>query len=189
MTSLKIIGLCVAAAMVYGILHDQVTARVCVEYFTIGHPAIFRTESPTLLAIGWGVVATWWVGLFLGVGLALAARAGGRARLEIPDLLRPIAVLLASMGAISLVAGLAGYFASRAGWVWLVDPLASRVPVEKHSRFLADLWAHNAAYAAGFLGGLLVCFLVLRQRYRTSSPQSRRADANPLPPGQQPSGE
>ena len=39
--SLKIVVLCIVAAIVYGILHDQVTARVCVEYFTIGHPPIF----------------------------------------------------------------------------------------------------------------------------------------------------
>jgi hypothetical protein len=50
--SLKIILLCIEAAIVYGILHDQVTARVCVEYFTIGHPPIFHTDDPTLLAFG-----------------------------------------------------------------------------------------------------------------------------------------
>jgi len=62
----KIILLCLAAALVYRILHDQITARVCVEYFTVFHPPIFATHSPTLLALGWGVIATWWVGLLLG---------------------------------------------------------------------------------------------------------------------------
>lgn len=37
--SLKIVLLCIVAAIVYGILHDQVTARVCAEYFAIGHPS------------------------------------------------------------------------------------------------------------------------------------------------------
>jgi len=32
--SVGIVLLCVAAAVVYGIVHDQITARVCVEYFT-----------------------------------------------------------------------------------------------------------------------------------------------------------
>ena len=68
----------VFASIVYGILHDQVTARVCVEYFTIGHPPVFNTNDPTLLAIGWGIIATWWVGLILGIPLAVAARAGNR---------------------------------------------------------------------------------------------------------------
>ena len=51
MEAVKIGILCIAVAVVYGILHDQVTARVCVEYFTIGHPPMFPTNSPTLL--GW----------------------------------------------------------------------------------------------------------------------------------------
>ena len=58
--------MCIVAAVLYGIIHDQVTARVCVEYFTIGHPPIFGTDNPTLLRIGWGIVATWWVGLLFG---------------------------------------------------------------------------------------------------------------------------
>ena len=66
MESLKIIALCIFSAVLYGILHDQVTARVCVEYFTIGHPPVFATESPTLLAIGWGIIATWWGRAVLG---------------------------------------------------------------------------------------------------------------------------
>jgi hypothetical protein len=37
---LKIILACVAAAIIYGILHDQITARVCVEYFTVFHPPV-----------------------------------------------------------------------------------------------------------------------------------------------------
>src|SRR5262249_11114159 len=75
---LKIIGLGVVGAIAYGIAHDNVTARVCVEYFTIGHVPIFGTENPTLLALGWGVLATWWVGLGLGLLLALACRRGRR---------------------------------------------------------------------------------------------------------------
>jgi len=58
MQSIKIILTCVVAAILYGIVHDQITARICVEYFSVFHPAIFSTESPTLLALGWGMVAT-----------------------------------------------------------------------------------------------------------------------------------
>jgi hypothetical protein len=36
----------------------------------------FHTTSPTLLAIGWGIIATWWVGLILGILAAPAARLG-----------------------------------------------------------------------------------------------------------------
>jgi len=33
MQSIKIILTCVVAAILYGIVHDQITARICVEYF------------------------------------------------------------------------------------------------------------------------------------------------------------
>ena len=78
MQSCKIVLTCVFAAVLYGIIHDQFTAHICVEYFSVFHPPVFSTTSPALLALGWGVIATWWMGAFLGVLLAIAARAGSR---------------------------------------------------------------------------------------------------------------
>ena len=94
MKSLSIVALAMAAAISYGIVHDQITARICLEYFTIGHPRLIASESPTVLALFWGVVATWWVGLPLGIALAVAARIGGRPKLTATDLVRPLAKLL-----------------------------------------------------------------------------------------------
>ena len=87
MEALKIVVLCLLTGALYGVLHDQVTARVCLEYFTVFHPDIFHTQSPTLLALGWGVLATWWVSLTLGILLAIAARAGSRPRVTAQSLL------------------------------------------------------------------------------------------------------
>ena len=159
-----IVGMCILAAIAYGVVHDQITARVCVEYFTIGHPRVFATDDPTLLGLGWGVIATWWVGLMLGLPLALAARVGGWPKLGPGQLLKPLAVLLVSLGALALVAGLAGWIAAQQGWVWLVGPLAERVPQAKHVAFLADLWAHLASYLGGFLGGVVLCVWTLLRR-------------------------
>ncbi|HZN42043.1 MAG TPA: hypothetical protein VFD82_24800 [Planctomycetota bacterium] len=164
MEALRIIGLCVLAAVVYGIAHDQVTARVCIEYFTIGHPRIFETESPTLLAIGWGVVASWWVGLLLGAPLAFAAIRGQRPRRSARSLVRPVAKLLVCMGGTALVAGVIGFALANAGLVFLVEPLASRVPGDRHVVFIADLWAHSASYLTGFVGGIVLINRVWRSR-------------------------
>lgn len=161
-----IIALCVASAVIYGILHDQVTARVCVEYFTIGHPPVFLTESPTLLGIGWGIIATWWVGLLLGIPLAIAARAGHRPRRGVRSLVRPVAILLLIMGGCALPAGLVGFALGRGGAVYLVEPLASLVPREIHAHYLADLWAHSASYLVGLVGGIVVIVRVWRSRGR-----------------------
>jgi hypothetical protein len=164
--SVKIILLCVSAAVVYGIAQDQVTARVCVEYFTIGHPPVFDTDSPTLLAFGWGVLATWWVGLPLGIAGAVVSHVGSWPKFSARQLMPPILCLMAAMGPASLLAGVIGYFVARSGAVWLLEPLASRVPASKHDLFLADLWAHVTAYGAGFVGGIVVCGYILFRRSR-----------------------
>ena len=176
MQSFKIVALAVGAGVAYGILQDQVTARVCVEYFTIGHPRIVATESPTVLGLVWGVVATWWVGLILGIPLALCARLGGRPKLSAAQLRRPILVLLAVMAVLALTAGITGYIAAKRGAVRLLEPLASRVPREKHAVFLADLWTHLTAYGAGFLGGLGLCGWICWKR---RSPSNARSFTHP----------
>jgi len=145
MQFLAIIALCVAAAIIYGILHDQVTARICVEYFTIGHVPIFGTDDPTLLGIGWGVLATWWVGVVLGVPLAAAARLGKRPKRFASSLIRPLLGLMVVSAICALIAGTLGAILARNGVVWLVEPMASAVPREKHVSFLADLWATTPA--------------------------------------------
>jgi hypothetical protein len=161
---LAIIALSIVAAAVYGILHDQVTARVCVEYFTIGHPPIFHTQSPTLLGVGWGIIATWWVGLLLGIPLAIVARAGSRPKRSAASLLRPIAVLLLIMAGSALCAGAVGWILAQSGVMTLEGDLASRVPVEKQAAFLADVWAHSASYLIGFIGGIVLAVKVWRSR-------------------------
>lgn len=154
-------------------MHDQITARICVEYFTIGHPPIFDTDSPTLLGLGWGVIATWWVGLVLGLPLAFAALRGSRPKRTARSLIGPVAILLAWMGTLAAVAGVIGFIAANLGWVVLLEPLASRVPVERHTLFIADLWAHSASYLVGFVGGLILARRVWRSRQRLVQEISR----------------
>jgi hypothetical protein len=154
------------AAIAYGIVHDQITARVCVEYFTIGHPRIVDSESPTVLGLLWGVVATWWVGLALGLLLAFAARRGPRPPRSARSLIAPVARLLATMLGVAAIAGLAGWFAASADWVVLLEPLASRVPPNQHVPFIAVLWAHLASYGSGAIGGFWLCSRVWKARQR-----------------------
>ena len=166
MTWLRIVAFCVATAIIYGVLHDQITARVCVEYFTVGHPPlfVFDTNSPTLLALGWGVVATWWVGLGLGVPLAVVARAGSRPRRAPASLVRPVLTLMAVAALSALAAGLTGWLLASAGVVYLVGDMATKVSPDKHAAFLADLWAHSASYLVGAVGGLVVLVQMWRTR-------------------------
>ena len=166
MESLKIIFLCILAAVVYGILHDQVTARVCVEYFTIAHPPVFHTTSPTLLAIGWGIIATWWVGLILGIPAALISRLGSWPKFTAGRLFRPMLILMIVTALASLLAGIVGYLLAKAGRLELHGRLAARAPVDCHDRLFADGFAHMTAYGVGSVGGLVLCVCVLFWRWR-----------------------
>lgn len=169
MQVLRIIVLAVVAGALYGILHDQITARVCVEYFTIGHPPLFATHSPTLLAIGWGFVATWWVSLPLGIFLAIAARAGRAPKRSARELLRPLAALLCAMGLVALAGGIIGYHRAQAG---RIDPwVAKNIEPSKRVAFMADWSAHAASYTAGEIGGFLLSAFVWFSRQRARNDQ------------------
>ena len=158
--------LTIGATIVYGIAHDQVTARVSIEYFTVGHADIFQTTSPTLIAFGWGILATWWAGALMGLIFALVARFGSRPKTALRDLLVPGAVLIAGVGVTALVAGIAGFFVARSGHVALAGYLATEVPAGGHARFIADMWAHAASYVAGLAGGSLLAAWVWIRRGR-----------------------
>jgi hypothetical protein len=167
--SLKIILVCIAAAMLYGIIHDQFTARVCVEYFTVFHPSVFTTESPTLLGIGWGILATWWVGAILGLLLATAARVGSRPPLTAACLVRPIGKLLLFMAVCAMLSGFAGFALAKHQLVSPPDWVAFRLSRSAQTRFMADWWAHSASYLSGFAGGIGLCLLTYRRRSREQS--------------------
>ena len=162
--TLKIILLCIAAAILYGIIHDQFTARICIEYFTIFHPPVFPTQSPTLLGIGWGIIATWWMGAFLGTLLAIAARAGSRPVLSATQLVRPIGKLLVLMAATATLFGFAGFVSARYGIISSPPWLASQLSIPAQSRFMADWWAHTSSYVSGAAGGIVLCVMTYRKR-------------------------
>ncbi|HVK04988.1 MAG TPA: hypothetical protein VM490_16035 [Armatimonadaceae bacterium] len=166
-----IVAQCVGAAILYGIAHDQVTARVCVEYFTVFHPRVIASDSPTLLALVWGVLATWWVGFFLGVPLAFVAQAGPLLRVSARDLRRPTAVLLLVMACLAFVSGVAGYWLTSSGQLPMLPRWSNDIPPTRHPRFMADLFAHNASYTSGFLGGNVLLGWAWRRRRRLASRQ------------------
>jgi hypothetical protein len=166
----EIVLLGVVAAVVYGILHDQVTARVCVEYFTVFHPPVFETTSPTLLGLGWGIIATWWVGLPLGGLLAIAARAGSRTpQYSARDLVRPVSCLMAAVGSCALVAGIAGWWLTAHGHVSPPEWVMSELPGPRHAAFMADAWAHETSYTAGEIGGVILAAVTWLRRRRAGS--------------------
>jgi hypothetical protein len=160
----KIVGFCVVAAIGYGIGHDLVTVQLCLEYFTIGHPPIFGgTENRVVLALGWGVIATWWVGVILGLPGAFFARVGLKPKLGWREFRKPV-LILRSIRAIS--AGAAGLFSA-----FVTGPTAEY--------YFPDQWntkrncvvaasMHQMSYVVGFVGGVVTWGWIWRRRCNMS---------------------
>jgi hypothetical protein len=172
--------MCIAVSIAYGMLHDQVTARICIEYFTIGHPPVFGSADPTLLGLAWGIHATWWAGAFVGLGLAVAARSGRRRRIEPEELTRPVLTLIGVMAAAAALSGGLGYLAAREGFLRLQGTLGTSVPPSRHVAFIAAGCAHGASYWVGFIGGLVLWIRTWRKRGFEVKVQSR-AEPTPHP--------
>jgi hypothetical protein len=162
--AVRIVLFATMAAIVYGVLHDLVTANLCVEYFTVAHPPVFPTRSPILLALGWGVIASWWVGLGLGIGLAMAARIGAARKTNLAELRRPVILLMIATGAAAIVSGAIGASLAAAGFTPIPDFWTKIIPAERQTAFAADAWAHSASYGFGAIGGLFVIVRTLRRR-------------------------
>jgi len=161
----KIILLAIGGAIAYGIVHDQITIRVCPEYFTVAHPHIFNTDSLTLIALGWGIVATWWAGLAAGILFALAARIGLPQKLTWRRFVPPAVVLSIVMGACATLAGFIGHWLSSTGQIPSVQAWGLMLPVEKQPAFMADLFAHSISYLVGGVGSVTIVLVIVWQRF------------------------
>ena len=160
----KIIVLCVAVACFYGVSHDQVTIRICPEYFTLAHPPFFPTSNLTVLAFCWGIAATWWIGAAFGFVLALILRQGRAERGSTQRLATRLTLLLAITAASAILAGAAGYQISRSSVIALPAALADAGPLFDRDRFVAVWFAHIASYAVGGGGGVLLLLHIWRER-------------------------
>lgn len=164
MTFLKIIVSALVLSICYGILHDLVTAHFCVEYFTIGHPKVIKSESPVLLAFTWGIIATWWVGLPIGILIAVCNQFGRYPPLDYTLILRMILKLLLWMFGIAIIAGVVGYTLTELSVIKLSKNLALLIDKSLHSAFLADGWSHVSSYISGIIGTIVLCIRIILLR-------------------------
>ena len=104
----------------------------------------------------------------MGVPLAIACRVGRMPKREPSSLWFPLLKLSVVSFAVATIAGLVGWVAASNGWVFLLEPIASRVPEDRHVPFLVDLWIHNASYLVGFVGAIFLIVLILVDRKKRS---------------------
>jgi hypothetical protein len=166
MRKTQIIGVSILGAAVYGTVHDQITVRLCLEYFTLAHPAFFPTSSPTALAFCWGVAGTIWLGAIFGGVLAFVSESEGLPPVPVSRLAQAIVGLLLITALAAAAAGFAGFELARRSIVSLPADLGGLLLREQQHRFVAVWFAHVASYAVGMGGGALVIIALWRQRGR-----------------------
>ncbi len=169
--AIAIVAFCTAAAVAYGLVHDQVTVRLSLEYFTVLHPRVVATDSPTVLALVWGVIASWWMGAGLGIMLAACCRSGPGAKLGVRDLRLPVLLVLGVMAVGAVAAGWAGWWLAASGRMPASYP---SVPPEHQVGTAAAAFAHIAAESLGVTGGLLLCLWAVVRRMRLDAVAAAR---------------
>lgn len=158
----RFVGFCVCASVAYGWAHDLVTAHVAPLYFTEYHPKLVESQSPLVMALIWGVLATFWVGAIGGVGIGLANIAGRWPPLEWARLRRAVVKLLVACWLLSMAA-LAGVY-SMSGRIPLNE---RRATYERDRRLVAVAVAHGVGYTVSAGGALALAAWTLGKRYRS----------------------
>jgi hypothetical protein len=164
--------LCVAVAIAYGIVNDQITSRISWEYFYYGKdlaPILGPKIPPDMSAVHWqavriGAEATWSAGLIVGVAMLLA----NNPRKDWPRLsFRKLAGFLPSFVAIAAGCGiLLGALGSK-GWLNWMDPDFDdlfRNDLWRPERFMAVFGVHLGGYIGGTVGIVYNVWRIVRLR-------------------------
>jgi hypothetical protein len=154
---------------VYGIIHDQLTYSISPEYYTkfkfiqfgfadSGNEAII--ENPRLSVAGVGFLASWWMGLPIGLILGLVGLVHKDSKQMFKVTMRAIMVAVI----ITFVTGLIGlaygklYLADLGVNWWLPDNLIDK------GNFIAVGSMHNFSYLGGLTGLIAGSIYSIRQK-------------------------
>jgi hypothetical protein len=158
-------------ACLLGVGLDLVTANVAVEYFSVHHPRIVRTENPWALAVVWGIAASWWFGAISGVIVASINH-----RRQNP--LEPVRILKWTLIAcvvlwLVMIAILVAVFA-----------LASTIPMEKRQatfdsdrRLIAVAMAHQYEYVLGAVTLGTIAIMTWRSKHQPHTISDKQSHA------------
>ena len=153
----------------YGMAQDQVSVRLCPEYFTVLHQPIPGLTDPTLLGLAWGFLGAAGGGVAMGYAAGVAATAGRRPRLAVRELVVPMLFLLAAVAVVTAVCGVSAYRHAEFFSIRLDPALDEKVPPERHRTLFSVASYHLAAYASAIFGSVVLCAWIVRERARRAA--------------------
>jgi hypothetical protein len=80
----------------------------------------------------------------------------------------------------ALLAGMTGFYLARRGLIFPPDWVSASLAPAYYARFMDDRWAHNASYAVGFFGGVILCVTQYRKRVRIPDDADQRSGLMPI---------
>mgnify|MGYP001358543581 CR=1 FL=1 len=166
-----IVLLSVIIASVYGILHDQLTYCISPEYYTKFKFPMFglvsdpkeTLQNPRLAVALTGIIATWWVGLIIGIAFGIIA-------LVLKDdrqMFRSALKALLRTIVIAIGAGLTGL-----GYGWMTRTIQDAESYNKYaSGTIEDIRSfyivgciHNFSYLGGGIGLAIGIITIYRHK-------------------------
>lgn len=165
----QIIVLSCVIGGLYGIVHDQLTYTISPEYYTkfkfyqfelkdSGDEAIF--PHPRLAVSVVGFLATWWMGLFIGIILGMLGFIHAESRQMLRITMKAMIVTMA----VALQTGLIGlaygkFHLAKTGVDWFLPK-----NLTDKENFIAVGSMHNFSYLGGLAGLLIGIIYSIRQR-------------------------
>ena len=150
----------------YGIIHDQVSYSISPEYFTkfkyqqFGlEPGRFGGHRRTVAFVGF--LATWWMGIFIGILLGLTGLIFSHYKIMRKAIIDGIKVTLVTAIFFALVGFLWGkYYLVKTGVDW---PLPDGLVDKNHFIMVGSI--HNFSYLGGIAGILFAIIYMVRRRF------------------------
>lgn len=174
--------ICVAAAIAYGVINDQITSAISWEYFYYGKDlakVLGEQTPPDRAAMRWqaakiGAMATWSVGLLLGVAILIANNPRrDRPQLSFKCLLKLLVPVVGITIVFAIAFGVLGWF----GWLNRISEDFRdmwRADIFRPKHFTAAYGAHLGGYVGGLIAGAMAVVHVLHLRSRARVTSSSR---------------
>lgn len=160
----------IAVLVGYAVLQDQVSARLCPEYFTVLHNPIPGLTDPTLLGVAWGFLGAWWGGALMGYAAGLCATVGPRPPMTVRQLVKPMLVLVAGVGVVTAIAGFSVWKHAQMMEVEISSVYSRRIPTARHQAAFVVACYHFVAYVAAVVGSVVLCVWIRTRRAAASPP-------------------
>ncbi len=157
-------------AGIFGIIHDQITFSICPEYFTKFKyrqfnfsPENFGSERLTVAAIGF--LATWWVGMFIGIALGFASLLLKDSKIMKGVVIKSLQIIFLSAICFSFIGFIYGrYYLTQKGVDWWLPG-----DLNDLKGFITVGSIHNFSYIGGIVGLVAGIGFVLYKRYKLSA--------------------